>query len=47
MLNNSILKNYNIMCINRQHDEKIKDINFQFNEGLMSEIENKYQYANG
>ena len=27
--------------------EKIKDINFQFNEGLMSEIENKYQYANG
>jgi len=39
-----ILGEYLKLTIKSELD-KIKDINFQFNEGLMSEIENKYQYA--
>ena len=27
--------------------EKIRDINFQFNEDQMAQVEEKYQYANG
>ena len=31
----------------RNEIEKIRDINFQFNEDQMAMVEEKYQYANG